>query len=195
MGKHLLKRDWSLTEGGFNKLLAALDPDRERAAHQYEHLRRALIRYFDWRGSFSPERDADESIDRVAQKLAEQQVDDVYAYALGVARNVAHESIRVQTQQTELTISLPLSGNSPVDAALEHRIECCEACLNHLPSQQRALILAYYEGDKQTKIANRQRLAVKTGVPINRLRIQVHRIREKLETCITQCLLTRGEQD
>lgn len=195
MGKHLLKRDWSLTEVGFNKLLGALDPDRDGAAGQYEHLRRALIRYFDWRGSFSPESDADETIDRVAQKLAEQPVGDVYAYALGVARNVAHESIRIQSRQAELITSPPQSGNSPVDAAFERRIECCETCLKHLPREQRDLIIAYYEGEKQTKIANRQRLAVKTGVPINRLRLQVHRIREKLETCITQCLETKGEQD
>ena len=54
-----------LTEGSFNRLLEALDPDAERAGERYEHLRRSLIKYFDWRGSFYSERDTDETIDRI----------------------------------------------------------------------------------------------------------------------------------
>lgn len=189
------KQGWVLTEESFNSFLAALDPDRQRAAEQYEHVRRSLIRYFYWRGSFFPERDADETIDRVARKLAEQQVGDVYTYSLGVARNVAHESLRVQREQAQLAAADSFSSEAPADTAFERRIECCETCLANLPSAQRDLVLAYYEGEKQTKIANRQKLADKTGVPIARLRIQVHRIREKLETCIKQCLSTTGEQD
>lgn len=190
------KQDWVLTEESFNSFLEALDPDRQRAAQQYEHVRGSLIRYFDWRGSFFPERDADETIDRVARKLAEQQVGDVYTYSLGVARNVAHESLRVQSQEhAQLAAADSFSSEASADAAFDRRLECCETCLANLPSAQRDLVLAYYEGEKQTKIANRQKLADKTGVPIERLRIQVHRIREKLETCIKQCLSTTGEQD
>lgn len=190
------KRDWVLTEEGLNSFLEALDPDRQRAAEQYEHVRRSLMRYFHWRGSFFPERDADDTIDRVARKLRERQVDDVYVYILGVARNVAHESIRAQSrEQAQLAASGSFNSEALADAAFDRRLECCETCLGNLPPPQRELVLAYYEGEKQTKIANRQKLADKTGIPIERLRIQVHRIREKLETCITQCLSTTGEQD
>jgi DNA-directed RNA polymerase specialized sigma24 family protein len=183
------KRDWALTEESLNKLLEALDPHRQRAAEQYEHVRRSLIRYFHWRGMSFPERDADETIDRVACKLGEVRVDDVYKYILGVARNVAHESLRARSmEQTQLAESVSFSSETPADAAFARRVECCEACLAALPPQQRDLVLAYYEGEKQVKIENRRQLAEKTGIPIERLRIQVHRIREKLELCIKQCV-------
>jgi DNA-directed RNA polymerase specialized sigma24 family protein len=190
------KVDWILTEESFNSFLEALDPDRQRAAEQYEHVRRSLIRYFQWRGSFFPEKDTDATIDRVARKLQERQVDDVYIYILGVARNVAHESLRAQSkEQARLAASDSFSSEAPADAEFDRRLECCETCLANLPSAQRKLVLAYYEGEKQTKIANRRKLAATAGVPIERLRIQVHRIREKLEACIKQCLSTTGEQD
>jgi hypothetical protein len=81
-----LKKDWVLNEDAFNRLLGCLDADRQRAGEQYEHLRRSLIKYFNWRGSIYPEKDADETIDRVALKLYEgPEIEDLYSYALGVA--------------------------------------------------------------------------------------------------------------
>lgn len=189
------KRDWALTEEGLNSFLEALDPERQRAAEQYEHVRRSLIRYFHWRGSFFPERDADDTIDRAARKLQEKQVDDVYIYILGVARNVAHESLRSQSKEQAQVAASDSFSEAPADAAFDRRVDCCETCLAYLPAAQRDLVMAYYEGEKQTKIDNRQKLAAKAGIPIERLRIQVHRIREKLETCIKQCLLARAETD
>lgn len=196
MGNRTLKRDWNLTGDAFNRLLEALDPDRQRAAEQYEHVRRSLIRYFDWRGSASSESDADGTIDRVARKLCERNIDDVYSYILGIARNVLLESHRAQRKEQASLESWPVSSNdSKEDEGFDRRFVCFENCLTQLPAIKRELILAYYQGDKQTKIVNRQKLADKAGIPIERLRIQVHRIREKLETCIKQCLSTTGEQD
>jgi len=187
-----LKRDWVLTEDGFNKLLEGLNPDRQRAAEQYEHLRRSLIHYFDWRGSIRAERDADETIDRLARKLCEGHIVDVHTYALGVARNVALESLREQQKELNSRDVLPLLiSDSTNGEDSDRRFDCFEVCLGHLPIAKRDLILAYYDGDKRTKIANRQKLADKTGMPIGRLRIQAHRIREKLENCIEQCLSSR----
>jgi DNA-directed RNA polymerase specialized sigma24 family protein len=179
-----LKRDWVLTEDGFNKLLEVLDPDRQRAAERYEHVRRSLIRYFDWRGSTSAEKDADDTIDRVARKLDEREVDDVYAYALGVARNVARESLRIQQNERRSLETVSPIATGPEDALSEQRFECFERCLGSLAADKQELILSYYQGDKRTKIASRRRMAERAGIPINRLRIQAHRIRERLETCI-----------
>ena len=194
MANRSLKSDWVLNENSFNKLLEALDPDRHRAAEQYEHLRRGLMRYFDWHGSIFSERDADDTIDRVAGKLCEGcNVSDVYTYALGVARNVALESLRThQKEQASWDTSPSWPANNPEDEDdVNNRFECFDECLGSLPASKRALILSYYEGDKGTKIANRQKLADKAGMPLNRLRIQAHRIREKLETCIEHCLSSK----
>lgn len=190
MANRFLKRNWVLTEESFNKLLEALDPNRRRAAEQYEHLRRSLIRYFEWRGSSYSERDADDTIDRVARKLNEGSiVEDFYTYALGVARNVALESLRGTRQEQAWFNYAPLLTDDPkVDEDADRRFDCFESCLAQLSTAKRELILAYYEGDQKTKIANRRRLATAVGMPISRLRIQAHRIREKLEACIKDCL-------
>jgi len=187
-----LKQNWSLTEAGFNKLLEALDLDRQRAAEQYEHLRRSLIRYFDWRGCLESERDADETIDRVIRKLSEGPgVDDLHTYALGVARNVALESLRTQQKENAL-IDLSPASDSTLDEESELRFDCFENCLGGLATTKREFILEYYEGTKRTKILNRQKLADRLGIPIGRLRVQAHRIREKLENCIAHCLSSKN---
>ena len=179
-----------LTEDSFNNLLEALDSDRHRAAQGYEHLRRSLIKYFGWRGSIYSERDADETIDRVAHKLGEDIViDDLYTYSLGVARNVAFESLRAQSKEVASLDESPiLINDSKEQEEFDRRFDCFEDCLAQLPAAKRDLILAYYDGDKQAKIANRKRIADEAGIPIGRLRIQAHRIRDTLEQCITNCL-------
>ena len=59
--------------------------------------------------------------------------------------------------------------------------------MKSLEGLDRKLILSYYEG-AATKIENRKQMAESLGISVNGLRIRVHRIREKLEKCITACL-------
>src|SRR5258708_16703834 len=60
-----------LTAAAFSSLLARLDSDAERAGLTYEHLRRALVSFFGWRGATTPEECADETLDRLAVRLTE----------------------------------------------------------------------------------------------------------------------------
>lgn len=83
-----LKKEWVLTREAFDKLLACLDRDRERAAEKYEEIRNALITFFEHRGCLSPQEYADETINRVARRLSEGK--EIYAnnaasYFYGVA--------------------------------------------------------------------------------------------------------------
>ena len=57
-------------EGGFARLLSALDPDPDRAGRAYEHLRRALIRFFECRNAHPADECADITLDRLERKLA-----------------------------------------------------------------------------------------------------------------------------
>ena len=181
-----------LTRESFDTFLKTLDADPQRAGERYEDLRGGLIRFFQWRGSFQAEKDADETIDRVAHKLCQTTVEDVYRYAVGVARNVALESIRhQQKERAKLAASGTVATAPGEDEQFDARLECFESCLAQLPASKRNLILEYYEGDKRTKIANRQRLAKAAAMPISRLRIQAHRIRQQLHNCIEQCMTTR----
>src|SRR5262249_7734998 len=54
--------------------------------------------------------------------------------------------------------------------------------LEQLSAADRFLIMEYYRGDGQQKIANSKRLAVVLGIPINALRIRAHRIRATLQS-------------
>jgi len=193
--KQPFKRDWVLTEDAFNKLLECLDKDRLHAGEKYEQLRRSLIKYFNWRGSLQAEVDADDTIDRLARKLYEgSEFEDIYTYALGMARLVVLESLRTQEKAQKLgeRLSLSSSGNKE-DEDDGKRRACFDTCMANLSADKRNLIVHYYQGDKGAKITNRQRLAEKLGMPINRLRIQAHRIREKLEACLNACLASSSD--
>ena len=61
----------ALTSTAFTRLLACLDPDRERAGEKYEDLRRTLIKFFEWRNAPFPEDHTDETFNRIAKKLGE----------------------------------------------------------------------------------------------------------------------------
>ena len=92
-----MKRDWIPTQAAFDRLLAWLDPERERAAEKYEEIRRRLIKIFACRGCLAPEDAADRTINRVTGKLEElpetyQRDPILYFYA--VAKRVHQEETR-----------------------------------------------------------------------------------------------------
>src|SRR5215475_9814476 len=90
------EKERDLTPQAFAKLLAKLSVDPENAGVQYEELRRRLIKFFEWRGSFFPEELADETLNRTARKIdkGEEIEKNVIALALGVARFVFLETLK-----------------------------------------------------------------------------------------------------
>jgi hypothetical protein len=52
-------------------------------------------------------------------------------------------------------------------------------------------VLRYHQGKNEhgeNNIRHRQKLADEAGIPMNALRIRVHRLRRKLESCVQTCL-------
>src|SRR5512134_1992159 len=83
------------TEETFDRLLASLDADRERAGERYEDLRRTLVRFFEWRGAPFPEDHADETFDRVARRLDEGiTIENLGGYCYNVARLIFLETLK-----------------------------------------------------------------------------------------------------
>ena len=182
-----------LTASGLSGLLARLDPDPERAATAYEDLRRTLVKFFDWRGSWSPDEGADETLDRLARKLAEgEPVDDPRSYACGIARLVLLEQWRrpggraLPVDDDELS---RIPAPTPPDAGLLGA--CLQRCLAELPPDARELVLEYYMNEGRAKIDNRRRLAEALGVNESALRSRVQRLRDRLERCIAECADTK----
>src|SRR5262245_64189437 len=94
------RQKWSLTQTAFDRLLACLDSDRDIAAYRYLRMRRDLVRLFEWRGCSAPDEYADETINRCAKKIQEgEEVRDVAAYSIGVARLLLLEMGRDRSRQ------------------------------------------------------------------------------------------------
>ncbi len=97
-----MNKNWVLSQECFDELLDWLDADRERAGAKYEEIRRRLIKIYTNRGCAEAEDLADETINRVANKLAEIKKDfsgDRARYFYGVANKVLMEFQRRKTPQ------------------------------------------------------------------------------------------------
>jgi DNA-directed RNA polymerase specialized sigma24 family protein len=178
-----------MTAEGLARLLARLDPDAERAALEYERLRRTLLRFFDWRGVWPPEECADEALDRLARRLeSDTAVEDVPKYLLGIARMVLLEQRRQPTfDPFDDAIARRVPAATVYDEEHERTRECLDRCLAELPPDSRSLLLLYYEGERGAKIANHRRLAATLGLSDTALRSRVQRLRNRIERCMAQC--------
>ena len=180
----------NLDQDQLDRLLAWLDPDRNKAGVLYEWIRRRLIKIFMCRGSPISEELADLTINRVARKLPEIQssyTGDPARYFCGVAHNIFRESLR-----TDKPPAVMQPARVPADEDEERRFACLEKCIEKLAEIERDLVIAYYQEEKHAKIDHRKKLAEQLGVGLNALRIRAHRIRERLHDCAEDCLGAKG---
>lgn len=173
-----------LTKEAFDALLAWLDPNRELAGQKYEDIRRRLVTIFSCRGCAEPEDLADETINRVTSKLSAIKsgfVGNPTNYFYGVANKV-HLEYRRRKPVPELP------PPASYDENIEKESECLERCMQNLTVENRALLIEYYQDEKQAKINRRKRLAEHMGIAINALRIRAYRVRASLQDCVANCL-------
>jgi DNA-directed RNA polymerase specialized sigma24 family protein len=158
-------------------------------------MRRRLVTFFDRKRCLSPDDLADETLNRVARRLAEEGAitDSAPArYCYIVAKFVFLEYLRGADRRQESFAALKgpyQSGSLPDATAAEHekRLECLERCLHQLASPDRELILEYYRGEQRGKIERRRGLAARLQLTANALSIRACRIRDKLEGCVSAC--------
>jgi DNA-directed RNA polymerase specialized sigma24 family protein len=184
MGEHTI-----LTDESFSRLLAWLDADREAAGEKYEQIRQKLIKIFRHRGSIIPEELADATIDRVSRKIAEIAATydgDPASYFYGVANYIYQESLRRESRPLSL-LPLALSADEQ-----EQKFHCLEQCLGKLSTENRQLILAYYEGEKGAKVDRRKALLAASGLPVNTFRMRIHRLKQSLHSCLQDCMKRAG---
>src|SRR5262245_61944953 len=186
---HEAKARWTLTGAAFDRLLAALGPDPDRAAMAYEQLRERTIGLLRWWGAARPEELTDETLDRVARKLTEGASvpgGSLGAYVRGVARLVFYESGREPLQ--------PLSGQEPAAAPgaseIEAASQCLDQCLAALSPHDRTLLVRYYGAGRAAHV--RKQLADELGMSLTALRVRTHRLRAPVERCVRSCLERRA---
>ena len=188
-------KTWVLSQEAFDKLLLALDPDREQAGYKYEMLRQKLLKFFEWRGATAPEDHADEVLNRLARKIEHgEALRDLSSYSVGVARMMLLEISRDKgasmVHEREALEQPDPRSHDPAGT----RLACLDSCLEKLPLPNRDLIIEYYLSEERDRIERRQKLAARLGLPLNALRIRAHRIRMSLEECVTDCLLRKAER-
>jgi DNA-directed RNA polymerase specialized sigma24 family protein len=192
------KKDWELTQSAFHRLLNWFDEGTDSGGQKYLEMRYRLTRYFDRKNCISPEELADETLNRVARRLMEEgSITDTtpakYCYIL--AKYVFLERLREQERENMGLGELLASGKSIDNPAVlaeqrekERRLDCLERCTQKLDPASRELIFQYYSGEQRIKIENRRSLASRLGISVNALSIRACRIREKLESCLRECM-------
>ena len=148
-------------------------------------MRRDLVRLFEWRGCYTPDDYADETINRCARKIEQgEEIRDLAMYSIGVARMLLREMCRDRSRQARSLDEIPEPCAWPeIRSDLEHRGEALRLSLEQLSQDDRFLILNYYKGDKSDKIKTRKMLSELFGIGASTLRMRAMRIREKLRLC------------
>lgn len=163
----------------FDALLAFLGPGREQAGQQYEYIRHKLVRYFEGQHCVPADERADETIDRVARRVAAGErilSSNPCRYFYGVARNVCLEWRKQQRRALQVPDAPAMPERSTPD-----QVPCLLRCLDALPPGERELLIAYYLGP-------RTRLAPHLGLTPNALRLRVFKGKQKVRACVVHCV-------
>ncbi len=185
------------------RLLLRLDPDPLSAWTKYWDIWCRLAKYFEWNHCPAPEDLADEVMDRVAAKPDTQEIRNVDKYLFGVASFVCLEArhrVRRETPMEDLpggASSLPDPHNQSPDQIdrlyQERRTECLMRCLAKLGPGDRELVIQYYSAEEEKQKTFRRKLAEKTGLTLDALRVRCSRLRAQLEPCVKRCLESRRD--
>lgn len=174
-----------ITQEQFSSFLEWLNPDFELAGEEYERLRFRLCRFFSLRGCNFADELADEAINRVILKSSAEKIDNKLAYCYGVAKNVFRESLR--KERTHLDIQeVTIAAKPPEPQSFSS--ECLDKCLARLSSDTRKLLLDYFSESKQKKIELHQRISESLRTTQTALRMRVMRSKQKLKTCVHECM-------
>lgn len=190
--KQVPKRNWAPTETSFRNLLNWLDQGVDSGGQGYLDIRRRLVRFFDRKNCHAADELADETLNRVARRLKEEGcitgvVPAQYCYIMGkfvLLEHLRHrEQNNVAFDEVSRRSARPGRDMDPVPNG-EHLLRALDLCLEKLRPEDQELILDYYGGEQQTKIARRKVLAERLGLSTNALLIRACRIRSKLEACM-----------
>ena len=193
------KKDWILSSDAFNKLLNWLDEGVNSDGQKYLDVRQRLLDYFDRKNCLSPDDLADETINRVARRLDEEgfiesETPAKYFYItarfvfMEYLRDTQNQNVSIDETEGQQHLKKLATIESDEKETKEKMLNCLEKCTGKLDENNREIILRYYIGKEREKIENRRALAQDLGISINALSIRACRIRDKLETCVKQCI-------
>ncbi|MEP6902473.1 MAG: hypothetical protein ABJA66_12030 [Actinomycetota bacterium] len=178
----------SLTSESLTKLLSAFSADEAEAALAYTKLRDSLVRYFQIKGIHEADEAADETIDRVANKITQNtQIEDLTKYAFGVAKNIFLEKLRLAQIRTRANDEFYLKNGKSRNFGETDHLDPLRECFKSLYEDEQKLLLSYFEDLPSDELfENRQQLADRQEISLNVLRNRVSRLRRHLENCLNK---------
>ena len=189
-------RSRGLTDRALNALLERLQAEGPSPQVVYETLRKRLIAYLRLHVPARAETLADEALDRMARRMHEgTPVQNVYLYALGIARLLVRESRARTTREDAAARDATLFQDDADDVVAREALDAAlRACMEGLPAGGAELIVEYYSsGAGAARIESRRRIAERLGLGLNALRNRALRLRDMLENCIRQRIAPRDE--
>lgn len=186
------KQGSELKPPDFQRLLACLDPDSERASARYTQLRERLVRFARSHNEhLRAEELADNALDEIAKKPDLPDIRDLEQFAIGVLRMLlmAHKRKNHQlSDDLDLVIGEPDPEHSIVNRLDRERKEhCFVACMKHLSPSERRLIFEYHPNENRDLEGRRKQLAIMIGIQPGTLATRMNRLRNKLEKCCMNC--------
>ncbi len=195
MRTEFLKKNWTLQPESFQSLLEWLDEGKSSDGERYLEIRRRLVLFFDRKNCLNPDELADETLNRVARRITEEEkieTESAARYCFIVAKYIFLESLRAKDKNSvpleEVIEQKPFEDKTEEKIILEKRLDCLETCAGKLEAANRELIFGYYYGEERIKTNNRRELAKKFELSTNALTIRACRIREKLQDCVKKCV-------
>lgn len=175
-----------LTSDSFAKLLGALSADEAEAAQLYTKLHESLVNYFKLKGISSPDRAADETIDRIPERITpETKREDIRFIAFSVAKFVFLEKIRQEKRRLNADENYYQKKGTTDNFGEKDEYEPLRECFNNLYQHEKEMLVNYFAdlaGDELS--AHRQKMADREEIDLNALRNRVSRLRKRLEECI-----------
>lgn len=186
---------------GYSQILSLFPENQDQ---QFNLLRLKLVRFFEIQGAGTHAEDfADETISRVAEKLAEGgkiEVAEPFYYFRGFAINILREHWRSkektvlleEIENKELIASkinpAELTEQNDEQTLKERQLECLLQTLNFLPAENRNLFIEYHSENQGSRETWRTKIAEKLKIDVTALRNRVTRLRKKIEQLVLDCL-------
>ena len=187
-----VKTNYDVAQKDFDKLLNCLSDDREEAGARFEKIRGGLVRYFRLKGCHEPEALADESMNRVINRidkldLSQRSKFDSLFY--GFASMVFLEYLRKEKKRFIQLSEIPEQA-SHTDGHLHEdlALDCLRKCLKDLNASDGTLLVKYYSEGNKANLKAREQLAIQNEMEIGALQTKIHRIKKVLRPCIERCL-------
>jgi len=178
----------SLTSEAFAKLLSAFSDDEAAAAAAYGELRGGLLRFFQLRGISDFQQAADETLDRLPERIGEQTKKEEIRYiAFGIAKFVLLEKLREERREISAADGFYPPDGAPEPFGAADEFEPLRECFQKLYAHERRLLSSYFTDLPAAELAaHRARLAEREGIDLNSLRNRISRLRRRLEDCLDE---------